>query len=82
MKIYKTKNGNKTLVADLQQSHFDNTEFTFNPYDKRKFEYTAKLSSEELLGVVWSSLQRLSKLAGVEYGVFVKTKHSEWSKLN
>jgi len=82
MKIYKIKNGNKELVANLQQSHFDNTKFEHDPYDLRKPTYTAQLSSEELLGVVRSSLQRLSKIAGVEYGVFVKTKQSEWSKIN
>ena len=82
MKLSKTKKGNREFIAGLKlSSSYESVGFNYFPYDGRKTGYVIEIEPKEYLELAKKSVEALSRIAGVEYKIFVKTKRSEWCLL-
>lgn len=82
MKLNTLKKGEKLYVAGLRlSSSYESVGFNYFPCDARKIGYAVEIEPKEYLELAKKSLEALTKIAGVEYKVFVKTKTSDWCSI-
>ena len=84
MKLERRFRGKKELLARLRHRKYHRTVLLENTdCDGRKASFRAKVPAEDMLDMAKDLVAAFGEIAGVEYGVFVRTKPvgDPWRKI-